>query len=93
MELIKSWKVKSNLKTEIVKLSLCNYREGCILVKATIKINGAGVDEAARVAYEGNQQLIFKTYVPVIDCITESNSIQADDAKLFLVVMSMYNLI
>ena len=35
-------------KTTMLKSSLCDYSDACILVKGTITINGRGADVAAR---------------------------------------------
>ena len=42
-------------KTTMMKSSLCNYSDAYILVKGTITVTGAGVDEAARNADETNK--------------------------------------
>ena len=42
-------------KTTMMKSSLCNYSDAYILVKGTITVTEAGVDEAARNADETNK--------------------------------------
>ena len=44
----------------MLKSSLCDYSDAYILVKGTITITGAGVDDDARQAYERNKGVIFK---------------------------------
>ena len=46
---------KIKFKTTMMKSSLCNYSDAYILVKGTITVTGAGVDEAARNADETNK--------------------------------------
>ena len=45
-----TYNIKSQIKfqTTMLKSSLCDYSDACILVKGTITINGAGADTAAR---------------------------------------------
>ena len=47
-------------KTTVIKSSLFDYGDTCMLVKGTITINGAGDDAASRRADEKNKDLIFK---------------------------------
>ena len=47
-------------KTIMLKSSLCDYADACILVKGTITVTGAGDDAAARKADERNKGVIFK---------------------------------
>ena len=63
-----------------------------ILIKGTITVTGRGADQAARQADERNKGVIFKNYVPLIDCMTEINMTEIDNAKDLDVVMPMYNL-
>ena len=44
----------------MLKSSLCDYADACILVKGTITVTGAGDDAAARKADERNKGVIFK---------------------------------
>ena len=80
-------------KTTMFKSSLCDYSDACILVKRTITINGVGADAAARQADERNKGATFKNCVPFINCISELNNMQIDNAKDTDIVMPMYNLI
>ena len=80
-------------KTTMLKSSLCDYSDAYILVKGKITIEEAGADAAARQADERNKGVIFKNCDPFIDCISEINNTQIDNAKDIDIVMPMYNLI
>ena len=75
------------------KSSLCDYSDAYILVKVTITINGRGADAAARQADERGTGVSFKNCAPFINCISEINNTQIDNAKDIDIVMPMYNLI
>ena len=80
-------------KTAMLKSSLCDYSDAYILVKGTITINGRGADAAARQAEERDKGVSFKNCAPFINCISEINNTQIDNAKDIDIVMPMYNLI
>ena len=80
-------------KTKMLKSSLCEYREAYILVKGKITITGRGADAAARQADERNKGVAFKNCARFINCISEINNTQVDNAKNIDIVMPMYNLI
>ena len=82
-----------NFKTTMLKSSLCDYSDAYILVKGTITITGAGADEAARQTDERDRGVAFKNCAPFINCISEINNTQVDNAKDINIVMPMYNLI
>ena len=75
-------------KTTMLKSSLCGYSDAYILVKGKITIAGAGADAAARQADER-----IKYCAPFINCISEINNTQIDNAKDIDIVIPMYNLI
>ena len=77
----------------MLKSSLCDYSDAYILVEEKITIAGAGADAAARQADERNKGVIFKNCAPFINCISEINNTQIDNAKDIDIVMLMYNLI
>ena len=79
-------------KTTMLKSSFCDYSDAYILVKGTITIAGAGADAAARQADERDKGVIFKNCTPFINCISEINNTQVDNAKDIDIVMPMYNL-
>ena len=76
-------------KTTTLKSSLCDYSDAHILVKGTIPINGAGDDAAARQADERDKGVTFKNCAPFINCISEINNTQVDNAKDIDIVMPM----
>ena len=81
----------------MLKSNLCKYSDAYILVSGTITVVGAGAENtaraAARVADRNNKQAIFENCASFVDCTTETNNTQVDNAKYLDVVMSMYNLI
>ena len=80
-------------KTTVLKSSLCDYSDAHILVKGTITINGRAADAAAIQADERDKGVSFKNCAPFINCISEINNTQIDNAKDIDIVMPMYNLI
>ena len=72
-------------KTTMLKSSLCDYSDAYILVKGRITITGAGD--------ERNKGVAFKNCAPFINCISEINNTQVDNAKDIDIIMSMYSLI
>ena len=64
-----------------------------IIVKDKITITGAGDDAAVRQADERDKGVAFKNCAPFINCISEINNTQVDNAKDIDIVMPMYNLI
>ena len=77
----------------MLKSSLCDYSDAYILVKRTMTITGAGGDAAAREADERDKEVIFKNCAPFINCKTELNNTEIDNAKDIDIVMPMYSLI
>ena len=65
----------------MLKSSLCDYSDAYILVKGTITIEGAGANVAARQAVERDKGVAFKNCAPFINCISEINNTQIDNAK------------
>ena len=84
----RAYNVNSQIKfiTTMLKFSLCDYTDAYILVKGTITINGTGADER-------DKGVAFKNCAPFINCISEINNTQIDNAKDIDIVMPMYNLI
>ena len=78
-------------KTAMLKSSLCDYSDACILVKGTISVNNTAADGAA--ANNTNKKVIFENCTPFTNCISEINNTQVDNAKEIDIVMPMYNLI
>ena len=82
-----------SFKTTMLKSSLCDYGDAYILVKGTITITGVGDDAGARQADEKDKGVIFKNCAPFINCKTEINNTEIDNAEDIDIVMPMYNLI
>ena len=80
-------------KTTMLKSSLYDYSDAYILVKGTITNNGRGADATATQADERDKGVSFKNCAPFINCISEINNTQIDNAKDIDIVMPMYNLI
>ena len=80
-------------KTTMLKSSLCDYSGAYILVKERKRITRAGADTAARQADERNNEVIFKNYATFINCKSEINNTEIDNAKDTDIVMAIYNLI
>ena len=77
----------------MLKSSLCDYSDAYIFAKGTKTINRRGADATARQADERNKGVSFKNCAPFINCISEINNTQIDNAKDIDIVMPMYNLI
>ena len=77
----------------MLRSSLCDYSDACILVKGKITINEAGDDAAAMRADERDKGVAFKNCAPFTNCISEINNTQVDNAEDIDIVMPMYNLI
>ena len=78
-------------KTTMLKFSLCDYSDAYILVKGTITVpNTAAADAKANNA---NEKVIFKNCATFINCISQINNTQVDNAKDIDIVMPVYNLI
>ena len=77
----------------MLKSSLYDYSDAYILVKGKITIRGAGADAATRQADERDKGIAFKKCAPFINCISEINNTQVENAKDIDIVMPMYNLI
>ena len=75
----------------MLKSSLCDYSDTYIVVKETITGNNTAAADAG--ANNNNKKVIFKTCVPFINCTSEINNTQVDNAKDVDIVMSVYNLI
>ena len=74
-----------------LKSSLCDYSDAYILVKGTITVNNTAAQGAA--ANNTNKKVRFKNCDAFINCISEINNTQIDNAKDIDIVMPMYNLI
>ena len=79
----------------MLKSRLCDYSDAYILLKGRIIITGSGADAVARQAIndERDKVVIFKNCAPFINCKSEINNTEIDNAKDIYIAMSMYNLI
>ena len=75
----------------LLKSSLCDYSDACILVKRIIIVNNTALADAA--ANNTNKKVIFRNCVPFLNCISEINNTQVDNSKDIDIVMPIYNLI
>ena len=82
---------KINFKTTMLKCRLCDYNDAYMLVKGSITVNNTAAADAG--ANNTNKKVIFKKCAPFINCISEVNNTQVDNAKGVNIVMPMYNLI
>ena len=74
------------IKTSILRLDLCDFSDAYIVVKGTIT---ATIPNGAK----RNKAVAFKNNAPFINCISEINGVQVDNAEDLDVVMLMYNLL
>ena len=74
----------------MLKSRLCNYSDAYILLKGRIIITGSGADAAARQAIndERDKVVIFKNCALFINCKSEINNTEIDDAKDIYIAMS-----
>ena len=84
-------KSQIKFKTAMLKSSLCDYSDACILVKGTIKVNNTAATGAN--ANNDNKKVTFQNCAPIINCISEIKNTQVDNAKDIDIVMLMLNLL
>ena len=75
----------------MLRPSLCDYSDACVLVKGNITVNittDAGAD-----ANNTNKKIIFKNCAPFTSCISKINNAEVDNAQYIDIVMPTYNLI
>ena len=77
-------------KTTMLESSLCNYSDAYILVNGRIAITGTGSDVEARQADERNKGVISKNRAPFINCESEINNTEIDNAIDVDIVMPIY---
>ena len=81
-------------KTPMLRSNLCDYSDAYILVKGTITVTAAGVNNNANnIRDKRNIPLILKNNTPFVSCITRINGELIEDADDLDIVMSMYNLL
>ena len=74
----------------MLKSSLCDCSDACILVKGTIRVNKTGTAAAPN---NEDQKVTFKNSPPFTNCISEINNTQKGSAKDIDILMQMYNVI
>ena len=75
----------------MIRSSLCDYSDVCILIKGTATVPNTAAAGAA--VNNTNKKVIFKNCAPFTARITKIYNTQIDDAQQIDVVMPMYNLI
>ena len=80
--------VPLHLKTSMLRSSLCYYSDVYILFKGTLTVENMADSDVA--GNNTNKKVIFKSWAPFADNITEINNTQVDHAKKIDIVMSMY---
>ena len=65
----------------MLRSSLCDYSNVCILVKGTVTLAGQGATAAAMQTDRNNKQVIFKNCAPFTDCKADINNTEIDNAK------------
>ena len=78
-------------KTTMIKSSLCDSSDAYIYIRGTITVNDTAAEGAA--ANNNNKKVILKNCASFINCISQINHTEIDNAKYLDVVMPMYNLI
>ena len=66
-------------KTTMLKSSSCDYIDAYNPVKGTITVNNTAAADAD--ANNTNKKVIFKNCTPFINCVSEINNTQVDNAK------------
>ena len=73
----------------MLKSSLCDYSDLCILVSGTMTVAPQGGDNPNNF----DKIVVFKNFAPFSGCISEINNAQIDNAKDIDVVLPMCNFI
>ena len=81
-------------KTPTLRSSLCDYSDAYILVKGTIMVTVAGVNNNANnIRDKRNRPLILKNNAQFVSCITRINGELIEDTDDLDIVMPIYNLL
>ena len=83
------YNTNSNTRFKITRLisSLCDYSDAYMFVKGKIIITGAGDNASARQADERNKGVLFKNCASFINCKSEINNTEIDNANDIGIVM------
>ena len=73
-------------KTSMLRSDLCDFSDAYIVVKRAITVTDPANAKA-------NKSVAFKNNAPFINCISEINGVQIDNAEDLDVAMPMYNLL
>ena len=73
------------------KSSFCDYSDAYFFAKGAITVSNTAAADAN--ANNANKKIIFKNCTPFINCISEINNSQVDNAKDIDIVILIYNLI
>ena len=86
--------VNSQIKfqTTMLNSNLCDFSDAYILVRGNIIVNNTAAAADAD-ANSTNKKVIFKSFAPFTNCISEINNTQVYSAKDIDILMPMYNLI
>ena len=76
-------------KSSVLRSSLCDFSDLCILAKGTITFARVAAPAPADITGE---EVVFKNCAPFTNCINEISNRQIDNAKYIDVIMPMYNL-
>ena len=71
------------LKTSMIRPCLCDYSDAYVIVKGTIKVKAQAGDKPKT----NGKKVVFKTCVPITDCISELNNTQIDYLLLSLFLL------
>ena len=74
----------------MLRSSLCDYSDACILVKENISVNNTVVGVLLQIT---EKKVIIKNCAPFTNCISKINNTQIDNAEYIDIVMPMYNII
>ena len=72
---------QNKFKTTMLKSSLWDYSDACILVKGNISVNNTAAAAAAASANNTNKKVIFKSCAPFANCISKINNTQIDNVE------------
>ena len=74
-------------KTSMLRSSLCDYGNACILAKGNISVNNTAAEGAA--ANNASKKVIFKNCALFTNCISKINNTQMDNSEYIDIVMQM----
>lgn len=90
---IKKTGKQTKFYTTALRSSLCDYSDTYTLVKGTSTIGRAGADATAIKGNKRNKQVTLKNCTTFINCISQKNNTQVDNAVYLDILIPKYNLI